>query len=125
MELRTTVQGKGWRNVLPADSVRHSLAAKGIRTTKRSKNRRLEKLKELSDNEELNWESFRELFLEEAEDILQEYFENGIIEIDADEADPEMRQRYNETRVEKEEEGNVKQYSVFKDTPITFVGEEE
>lgn len=116
---------QGWRNTKPSDSIRHSLARKGISTTGKG-NWKLEKLQELSESGDLNWETFRELFPEDPAAVLQKYVDEGKAEIvDAETVqDPAARQRFGEIRINVEDGDETQQLSVTKDTAIRFVSEE-
>ena len=112
-----TNQTRGWRN----ESLRHSLARKGVRTTNLKSKQDL--ARNISEEGELTWDKFQELYLEEAEEELQRLFDENLIEIEADEADTAFRKRQNETRITYDDDGEQKELEILPDTEITFLEE--
>ena len=105
---------QGWKN----DSIRHSLARKGIKTTNlATKN---DKVKEMAEAGELTWKAFQQIYLDNAEQELQRLLDENLIVIEADEADPTMRQRLKETRITFNDDGEEKELSIMPETEINF-----
>lgn len=117
MRNRTPV---GWRNRVPGDSIRHRLAAKGIKT-KNIRNARLKKAKILSDEDKLTWERFQELFGDCAEEKLENFINNRDVELEAEELDQTERLRYGQTKIEVEDNGESKTLIIDRNTQIKFL----
>ncbi len=124
-ELENSSKGRGWHNRQPGgiDHVRHVLAGRGIKTgrSKDQETKKLEQIKQLSEAGELDWQKFQKIYGNDAENKLQQLFDDGKIEMEMAETEPDSRQRYGETRLELEEEGEVKTYTIERDTPITVL----
>ncbi|MFH0978982.1 MAG: hypothetical protein V1837_06820 [Candidatus Woesearchaeota archaeon] len=121
----TNERKQGWRNTRPADSIRHSLARKGISTTAKN-NTKMEELKELSDAGTLTWTDFKRFFGDESEETLQRLVNENKAEVEA-ELVPEvgMRQRLNEGRIKVDSDGEMQELSLEPSTPIRLIGEQE
>ncbi len=88
--------------------------------TKNLGNIRLDKAKRLSEQGLLTWGKFQDIFGDAADEKLEQLAEDGQIDLDeADEVNPLVRSRFNETRLEIEEEnGDTKVISLMEDTHL-------
>ena len=114
------IKGKGgWFNREKSDSVRHGLAARGIKTTSREKvDRDFEELRELSEQKELTWQDIEEICGTDAEKKLQELVDQSKVEFDGFELEEAgRRKRYGEGWVQFEGKTVV----LEKDTPIKLL----
>ncbi len=116
-EIEMESKGKGWHN----DKIRHSLASRGYKVKKPSVDRKIEQLKKLSDAGELKWEDFEKMYGAAAEEKLVALFDEGRVDMELSETDPDSRQRCNEARIELEEDGETKMYTVERDSPIKLL----
>jgi hypothetical protein len=107
---------QGWKY----DSLRHSLARKGVKTVN-IENPRLKKAKEFSESGDLDWDIFKELFPDNPEERLQQMVNDGEATIDAEEADASMRKRLSEARITVGSDDEAKQYTLTDETKITLV----
>jgi hypothetical protein len=117
-------KGKGWfnRENSRVDSVRHSLAARGYKTTGEKKDWKLEKAKRLAEDDALSYAEFKKIYLDDAEKQLSQLVEVGGIELeDVDEWDGQQRLRMNQVKVDVEEDtGEEKTYVVSPESRIRF-----
>ena len=105
---------QGWHN----DSIKHSLARKGIKTTNLKSKQ--DRLREMAETTQLTWKTFQKLYLDDAEQELQRLFDENLVAIEADEVDTSMRQQLRETRITFSDDGEEKELSVMPETEINF-----
>lgn len=112
--------GSGWFNRAgKSDSIRHGLAARGIKTAKRERvDRELEELRELSEQKELKWKDFETICGTDAEKKLQELVDQSKVEFDGFELEEEgRRKRFGEAWIQFEGKTVV----LERDTPIKLL----
>ena len=108
------MESKGWHN----DSIRHSLARKGIKTT--NLKTKQDRLREIAETTQLTWKTFQQLYLDDAEQELQRLFDENLVVIEADEVDTSIRQQLRETRITFNDDGEEKELSIMPETEINF-----
>ena len=125
MEIENELENEGksgWfnrENSKKSDSIRHGLAARGIKTARREKvDRELEELRQLSEQGELTWADFEEVCGTDAEKKLQELIDKDQVEFDGYELEEAgRRKRYGEGWVNFE----GKAVAVERTTPIKLL----
>lgn len=110
---------KGWMR----DSARHSLAARGVKT-RNIKNARMEKAKQLSASGQLDWGRFQDLFYN-AEAKLESMINDGLAEIEGEELEENQRVRYGETKIEIDNDGELKAVVIDDNSKITLISKDE
>lgn len=123
MELESEIEskgGQGWHG----ERLRHKLAARGISTTKKG-DWRTAKIKALAEEDELDWGRFQEIYGDEAEEKLQQLVNDGSLEFEAYEMEPNQRLWKSQTKVEVDEDGEVKQLVIDRGTPLTLISPSE